>query len=58
VDKPKKPRANPVQYFLHCLESGAPIEGPLSVATARIGQQIVDTATRSAKLRKPLELLP
>ncbi len=57
VDKPKWPRANPVQYFLHCLETGVPIEGPLSVKTARIGQQIVDTATRSAKLRRPLKLL-
>lgn len=57
ADKPKKPRANPVQYFLHCLETGSPIEGPLSVKTARIGQQIVDTAARSAKLRKPLKLL-
>jgi predicted dehydrogenase len=57
VDKPKKPRANPVQYFLHCLETGSAIEGPLSVKTARIGQQIVDTAALSAKLRKPLKLL-
>lgn len=57
VDKPKKPRANPVQYLLHCLETGAPITGPISVATSRIGQQIVDTAARSAKLRKPLKLL-
>jgi len=34
-----------------------PVEGPLSVATARIGQQIVDTATLSAKKRQPLKLL-
>jgi predicted dehydrogenase len=46
-----------VQYFLHCLETGTAIEGPLSVETARIGQQIVDTATRSAQLRRPLKLL-
>jgi glucose-fructose oxidoreductase len=57
VDKPRKPHADPVQYFLHCLETGTAIEGPLSVETARIGQQIVDTATRSAQLRRPLKLL-
>lgn len=57
VDKPKKPRENPIQYFLHCLETGAPIEGPLAVETCYIGQQIVDTAARSAKLRRPLKLL-
>jgi glucose-fructose oxidoreductase len=57
VDKLKKPYLNPVHYFLHCLETGAPIEGPISVSTSRIGQQIVDTAARSAKLRQPLKLL-
>jgi glucose-fructose oxidoreductase len=57
VDKPKRPRHNPIQYFLHCLETGEEITGPLSVATSRIGQQIVDTATQSAKLKKPLKLL-
>lgn len=57
VDKPKKPRENPIQYFLHCLETGTPIEGPLAVETSYIGQQIVDTASRSAKLRRPLKLL-
>jgi glucose-fructose oxidoreductase len=46
-----------VSYFLHCLETGAAFEGPVSVETSRIGQQIVDTATRSAKLRRPLKLL-
>lgn len=57
VDKPKKPRENPIRYFLHCLETGAPFEGPLAVETSYIGQQIVDTAARSAKLRRPLKLL-
>jgi predicted dehydrogenase len=57
VDKLKKPHCNPVQYFLHCLETDQPIEGPISVKTGRIGQQIVDTAALSAKLRKPLKLL-
>ncbi len=57
VDPLRSPRSNPVEYFLHCLETGAPIEGPISVETSRIGQQIVDTATRSAQLRKPLKLI-
>lgn len=57
VDPPAKNYANPVQYFLRCLERGVPVEGPLSVATARIGQQIVDTASLSARKRKPLKLL-
>lgn len=57
VDRPARHRANPVQYFLHCLETRTPVEGPLSVATSRIGQQIVDTAARSARLRRPLALL-
>ncbi len=43
------PFANPVQYVLHCLETGTPIEGPLSVETSRIGQEIVDAAFRSAE---------
>jgi predicted dehydrogenase len=57
VDKLKKPLSNPVQYFIHCLETGDPIECPISVKTSRIGQQIVDTAALSAKQRKPLKLL-
>ena len=51
------PFANPVQYFLHCLETGVPVEGPLSVETARIGQQIVDTAVRSASEKRTIALL-
>lgn len=57
VDRPKKPRTNPVQYFLHCLETDTTIEGPLSPKISRIGQQIVDTAALSAKQNKTLKLL-
>ncbi len=57
VDRLKKPRQNPVQYFLHCLATGEEITGPLSVKFARIGQQIVDTAARSAKTKRPQTLL-
>lgn len=57
VDALKKPRQNPVQYFLHCLEHGEPLTGPISVACSRIGQQIVDTAALSAKTKRPQKLL-
>ncbi|MCB1234280.1 MAG: Gfo/Idh/MocA family oxidoreductase [Verrucomicrobiae bacterium] len=51
------PLANPVQYFLHCLANGLPIEGPLSIETARIGQQIVDTAFLSAETGRAMPLI-
>jgi glucose-fructose oxidoreductase len=47
---------NPVQYVLHCLETGEPIEGPLSPEVSRVGQLIVDAAVRSARERKVIEL--
>lgn len=47
---------NGIEYLIQCLEKGLPIEGPLSPATARIGQQIVDSAILSAerKATQPL----
>jgi glucose-fructose oxidoreductase len=51
------PLANPIQYFIHCLKSGAPIDGPLSPPIARIGQQIVDTAWLSAREKRSLPLI-
>jgi glucose-fructose oxidoreductase len=57
VDHPAPPFQNPVQYFIHCLETGEEIEGPLSTRVCRIGQQIVDTAYRSAEEKRTLSLL-
>ncbi|GAB5561566.1 MAG: Gfo/Idh/MocA family oxidoreductase [Synoicihabitans sp.] len=57
VDALKRPRRDPVEYFLHCLEKGEAVEGPLSVKLSRIGQQIVDTAAQSARQKRPLKLL-
>lgn len=57
VDVLQSPRQNPVQYLIHCLENEQPIEGPLSPAIARVGQQIVDTAFESAKQGKSLPLI-
>ncbi|MCA9168801.1 MAG: Gfo/Idh/MocA family oxidoreductase [Planctomycetales bacterium] len=51
------PHANPIQYFLDCLEHECPVAGPLSPTICRIGQQIVDTARRSALEKRTLPLL-
>ena len=42
--KLQAPYDNPISYFLHCIETGEKITGPLSPAISRIGQQIVDSA--------------
>ena len=57
VDGLKPPFADPIQYFVHCIREGKPLEGPLSPKVSRIGQQIVDTAVLSAKLRKTVPLV-
>ena len=58
VDAIAPPGQNPIQYFVHCLEHGRPIEGPLSPAPSRLGQQIVDTAVVSARRKCTVPLLP
>jgi predicted dehydrogenase len=57
VDKLKPPCRNPIQYFLHAVATGAKIEGPLDPAICRIGQQIVDSAALSARLRRTVKLV-
>ncbi len=57
VDELRPPNQNPVQYMIHCLESGKPIEGPLSSQLCRIGQQIVDSAVKSARENKTVPLI-
>lgn len=47
VDALEHPFNNPIAYVLHCLENHMSIDGPLSPAIARIGQQIVDSAVLS-----------
>jgi glucose-fructose oxidoreductase len=51
------PHQNPIQHFLHCLETGSALTGPLSVEVSRIGQQIVDTAWHSALQKRTLPLM-
>lgn len=53
---PKAPHQNPVQYLLHCLENDEPLEGPVSLKISRIGQEIVDAAVRSARLKRTVRL--
>lgn len=53
---PKAPNQNPVQYLLHCLENDEPLEGPVSLKISRIGQEIVDAAVRSARLKRTVQL--
>lgn len=54
----KAPHQNPVQYLLHCLDSGKPLAGPVSLPISRIGQEIVDAAVKSAHLKKSVMLAP
>ena len=57
VDELAAPLQNPIQYMVHCIQEGLPVEGPLSPKISRIGQQIVDSAVRSARLKKTVPLL-
>jgi predicted dehydrogenase len=57
VDQLQEPFQNPIQYFVHCITSEMNPEGPLSPKIARIGQQIVDSAIKSARLKKTVPLV-
>jgi len=56
VDEVKAPGDNPIRYFIHCLENSITPDGPLSPEISRIGQQIVDTAMKSALEKRTLPL--
>jgi glucose-fructose oxidoreductase len=47
----------PIAHVLHALDHGRKIAGPLSPKISRIGQQIVDSAVLSARLRKTVKLV-
>ena len=51
------PYCNPIQYIIHCMNTGTKVEGPLSVAISWTGQRIVDTAYQSSLEGKTLSLL-
>jgi glucose-fructose oxidoreductase len=57
VDQLKPPYQNPIQYLIHCLETGEAVTGPLSPALSRIGQRIVDTAVISARGKRTVKLV-
>jgi glucose-fructose oxidoreductase len=57
VDTQKPPFENPIQYFMDCLYGERDPEGPLSPRTSRMGQQIVDSAVLSAKLKRTVRLV-
>jgi len=57
VDMLRRPRENPVQYVIDCIENDRPIEGPLAPDLCRIGQQIVDSAVLSAKEKRTVSLV-
>jgi len=57
VDPPAAEQTSPIHYLLHCLENDLPIEGPSSTHVSRIGQQIVDTAIRSAQTKQTQPLI-
>ena len=54
----RPPFQNPIQYFINCLRRDRPPEGPLSPKISRIGQQVVDSALLSARLKKTVKLVP
>jgi glucose-fructose oxidoreductase len=57
VDVLKPPFQDPIQYVLHCIETGEPVKGPLSLEISRIGQQIVDSAVLSAAQKRTVALV-
>ena len=57
MDRLKPPFQNPIQYFIDCLRRDRAPEGPLSPKICRIGQQIVDSAMLSAKLKRTVKLV-
>ena len=52
----KAPNQNPVQYLLHSLDHNKPLAGPVSLPISRIGQEIVDAAVKSARLKRTIKL--
>lgn len=51
-------RRNPIEYLVSCIETGAPIVGPLDPAVCLTGQRIIDSALLSAATKRTVELIP
>lgn len=56
VDRLKAPFQNPIQYFIDCIRLNRTPEGPLSPEISRIGQEIVDAAMLSSRLKRTVAL--
>ena len=52
----RPPHRNPVEYLIHCLEKNEALQGPVSLAISRIGQEIVDAAVQSAATGRTVAL--
>jgi predicted dehydrogenase len=57
VDPLPEGERNGIEYTLTRLRDDLPIEGPLSPKIARIGQQIIETAIRSAEEKRTVPLV-
>jgi glucose-fructose oxidoreductase len=57
VDQLNPPHQNPVQYLIHCLETGEAVTGPLSPELSHTGQRIVDSAVISAREKRTVKLI-
>lgn len=57
VDALPPEEADPIAHLLHALEHDRELDGPCTPANSRIGQQIVDTAVRSAEEGRTLPLI-
>jgi glucose-fructose oxidoreductase len=57
VDELRAPQRNPIEYVIDCIETGRPVEGPLSPEVSRVGQRIVDSAVISAREGRTVPLV-
>lgn len=57
VDELLPPYQNPIQSFVHHLQTGEDVYEPLTPAICRIGQQIVDSALLSASEKRAVPLV-
>jgi len=54
--QPEAPHRNAAEYFLHCLETGQPIEGFCSAEVSRNAQEILEAGLRSADTGQTITL--
>ncbi len=57
VDVLAAPHRNPIEHFIHHLETGDSLLGPLTPEISRTGQQIVDTAILSVLEKRTVKLI-